>query len=254
LLDPYQSLIHRTSIFRGNNAPLIDYLTTKARYLTALLDEARAKPLNTYCPSSAAFITFKDARTARLALKILDSHPKRSLACHTVAAPAWTDLLWPRLEKNVYRSSFVRGWVVFLAVWAFTLVWIFPVSLLAGLASFSSIAGFIPILNKWLLAHPKSASVIESLAPVILVALLTIAICPILLAVANKAETIHTRLEIHNSVLERFWKFRSFPLYHSRLVLTMHVVMVNSVVFFAVGSSMSISTATEVPLDRANCD
>ncbi|WVQ62071.1 uncharacterized protein L199_000206 [Kwoniella botswanensis] len=69
------------------------------------------------------------------------------------------------------------------------------------------LAGFIKPLQAFLNAHPKVASAITSLAPVILVALLTIAICPILLVIANKAETIVTRLGIHNSVLERFWKF-----------------------------------------------
>jgi hypothetical protein len=124
LLDPYQSLTHLTSLFRDQNAPLIDYLSTKLSYLTLLLDEARSKPLSSYAASSTAFVTFKDARTARLALKILDSHPKRSLACHTMPAPDWTNLLWPRLGKSVYRSEFVRGWVVYLGVWAFTLVWV----------------------------------------------------------------------------------------------------------------------------------
>ncbi|WWD17764.1 hypothetical protein CI109_102205 [Kwoniella shandongensis] len=189
LIDPFQSLTHLTSLFRNQNAPLIDYLTTKLNYLTVLLEEAKNRPLESYPAASTAFVTFKDAKSARLAHKILDSHPKRSLACHTAHAPDWTDLLWPRLGKSVYRSEFVRGWAVYLGVWAFTLVWV--------------------------------ASAITSLAPVILVALLTIAICPILLVIANKAETIVTRLGIHNSVLERFWKF----------------LMVNGVVFFAIGQS-----------------
>ncbi|WVW82430.1 hypothetical protein I302_104440 [Kwoniella bestiolae CBS 10118] len=104
------------------------------------------------------------------------------------------------------------------AVKAGATVWdIFPVSLLCALASLTNIAGFIKPLQAFLNAHPKVASAITSLAPVILVALLTIAICPILLVIANKAETIVTRLGIHNSVLERFWKF----------------LMVNGVVFFA---------------------
>ncbi|KAL7420668.1 hypothetical protein Q5752_004619 [Cryptotrichosporon argae] len=221
LLDPYQSLTHLTSLFRGQNAPIIDYLTTKLSYLTLLLDEARAKPLSTYQPSSSAFVTFKDAQTARLAVKLLDTHPKRSLACKSVPAPEWTDLLWPRLMKSVYRAAFVRGWAVYLGVWAFTLIWIFPVSLLCGLASLTTIAGFIPALQTWLSANPKTASAVTSLAPVILVALLTTCICPILLLIANKGETIVTRLAIHNSVLERFWKF----------------LMVNAVVFFSIGQS-----------------
>jgi len=219
LLDPYQALTHLTSLFRDQNAPLIDYLTTKLSYLTLLLDEARSKPLSSYSASSTAFVTFRDARTARLALKILDSHPKRSLACHTMPAPDWTNLLWPRLGKSVYRSEFVRGWVVHLGVWAFTLAWvcvyivpgsyqIFPVSILCALASLDNIAGFVKPLQDFIAKYPDAASAITSLAPVVLVAGLTIAICPILLVIANKAETIYTRLGIHNSVLERFWKFR----------------------------------------------
>jgi hypothetical protein len=214
-----------TSVFRDENAPLIDYLTTKLSYLTLLVDEARSKPLSSYAASSTAFVTFRDAKTARLAHKILDSHPKRSLACHTMPAPDWTDLLWARMGKSVYRSEFVRGWVVYLGVWAFTLVWasqgshhtdfeltrqIFPVSLLCALSSLSNIAEFIGPLRSFIESNPETAQVITSLVPVFLVAGLTIAICPILLVIANKAETINTRLGIHNSVLERFWKFRAF--------------------------------------------
>ena len=126
LLDPYQALTHlkATSMFRKQNAPLIDYLTTKLVYLTMLLDDAREKDLAEYQAASTAFVIFKDARTARLALRILDSHPKRSLACHTVPAPDWSDLLWPRLGRSVYRSELVRSWVTFFAVWAFTLAWV----------------------------------------------------------------------------------------------------------------------------------
>lgn len=126
LLDPYQALTHleATSMFRKQNAPLIDYLTTKLVYLTMLLDDAREKDLSEYQAASTAFVIFKDAQTARLALRILDSHPKRSLACHTVPAPDWTDLLWPRLGRSVYRSELVRSWVSFFAVWAFTLAWV----------------------------------------------------------------------------------------------------------------------------------
>lgn len=84
---------------------------------------------------------------------------------------------------------------------------IFPVSLLCALASLTNIAGFIKPLQTFLSNNPKAASALTSLAPVILVALLTLAICPILLVIANKAEMIITRLGVHNSVLERFWKF-----------------------------------------------
>lgn len=126
LTDPYQALMHLpiTTPFRKSNAPVIDYLTTKLAYLTMLLDKARSQPLEDYASSSAAFVVFKDAHTARFALKVLDNHPTRSLACHAHAAPNWVEVLWPRLGTSVYRSGFVRGWVVFLGVWAFTLAWV----------------------------------------------------------------------------------------------------------------------------------
>jgi len=89
-----------------------------------LLDDARDKELEEYQAASTAFVSFKDARTARLVLRILDNHPKRSLACHTLPAPDWTDLLWPRLGRSVYRSELIRSWVTFFGVWAFTLAWV----------------------------------------------------------------------------------------------------------------------------------
>lgn len=76
----------------------------------------------------------------------------------------------------------------------------------------TNIAGFIKPLQRFLDNHPKASAAISSLAPVFLVALLTLCICPILLLIANKAETVNTRLGVHNSVLERFWKFRALPL------------------------------------------
>ena len=147
MLDPYQALTHLkvASIWRDKNAPLIDYLTTKLVYLTMLLDDARDKELDEYQAASTAFVSFKDARTARLALRILDNHPKRSLACHTLPAPDWTDLLWPRLGRSVYKSELIRSWVTFIGVWAFTLAWVCsPVY-----------AELITDLSRWALLFPN---------------------------------------------------------------------------------------------------
>ena len=130
--------------------------------------------------------------------------------CQRMGGLLWRLGFYPRLGMSIlpvpHRNSRVQ---------------IFPVSLFCALTSLTNIAGFIKPLQNFLNAHPKAASAITSLAPVIFVALLTICICPILLLIANKAETINTKLGVHNSVLERFWKF----------------LMVNGVVFFAVGQT-----------------
>ncbi|WWC66498.1 uncharacterized protein I206_100400 [Kwoniella pini CBS 10737] len=160
---------------------------------------------------------------AKRVLKAAASHKKTMKGAQVISEKAVDAPVRSGATKAERLSRLVQALEPFLsdsesATEPGTTVWdIFPVSLLCALASLTNIAGFIKPLQAFLNAHPKAASAITSLAPVILVALLTIAICPILLVIANKAETIVTRLGIHNSVLERFWKF----------------LMVNGVVFFA---------------------
>lgn len=57
--------------------------------------------------------------------------------------------------KNTYRTEFVRGWVIALGVWAFTVVWVIPISFLVGLTSIANIASIIPALENYMIAHPQ---------------------------------------------------------------------------------------------------
>ncbi|TFK40830.1 hypothetical protein BDQ12DRAFT_721445 [Crucibulum laeve] len=219
-LDAYQPLINLSHVFRGKTVPAIDYYTAKLNLLTSLITENRAKAFSDYDPVSTAFVTFQDPADARRACKYLAVHPNNPLACLVTMAPMYQDLDWIRVMKSTFNAEFVRDWVVNVGVWAFTLFWLFPVSLLVGLVSIQNISLFWPSLKAYLDRHQWESEVIQSFLPTLLVALLALLIPLILLLIAKKAHTITTLSALHDRIMTRYYKF----------------LIVNVLVFFCVGT------------------
>jgi len=71
-----------------------------------------------------------------------------------------------------------------------------------------SIAKIFPPFADYFLEHQRLASFVTNTVPVILVASISLSICPLLLVVANKAETLVTGYDVHNAVIHRFWIFQ----------------------------------------------
>ncbi|PPQ91695.1 hypothetical protein CVT25_012908 [Psilocybe cyanescens] len=220
-IDAYQPLVNLSHLFRGKIVPSIDYYTAKLNLLTSLITENRAKAVTDYDPVSTAFVTFVDPADARRACKYLAVHPNNPLACLVTMAPAYQDIDWTRVMKSTYRGEFVKDWVVNMGVWAFTLFWIFPVSLLVGLVSIQNISLFWPSLKAYLDRHVWESEVIQSFIPTLLVALLALLIPLILLLIAKKAHTITTLSALHDLIMTRYYKF----------------LIVNVLVFFCVGTA-----------------
>ncbi|KAG6840979.1 hypothetical protein C0991_002869 [Blastosporella zonata] len=220
-LDTYQPLINLSYLFRGKTVPAIDYYTAKLNILTSLVTEARSKAVNDYEPVSTAFVTFTDPADARRACNYLAVHPNNPLACMVTMAPMYQDLDWTRVMKTSFNAEFVKDWVVNLGVWAFTLFWIFPVSLLVGLVSIQNISLFWPSLKAYLDRHAWQEELIQSFLPTILVALLALLIPLILLLIAKKAHTLTTLSAMHDIIMTRYYKF----------------LIVNVLVFFCVGTA-----------------
>ncbi|KIM43405.1 hypothetical protein M413DRAFT_69962 [Hebeloma cylindrosporum] len=220
-LDAYQPLVNLSHLFRGKIVPSIDYYTAKLNLLTSLITENRARAVTDYDPVSTAFVTFADPADARRACKYLAVHPNNPLACLVTMAPAYQDIDWIRVMKSSYRGEFVKDWVVNIGVWAFTLFWLFPVSLLVGLVSIQNISLFWPSLKSYLDRHAWESEVLQSFIPTLLVALLALLIPLILLLIAKKAHTITTLSALHDRIMTRYYKF----------------LIVNVVVFFCVGTA-----------------
>ncbi|KAG8689846.1 hypothetical protein FRC09_012237, partial [Ceratobasidium sp. 395] len=117
-LDRYQPLINLSTLFKGKTVPAIDFLTTKLALLSALIEESRSGCGENVggAPASTAFVTFRDPRDARRALKELAAHPKNALACVTTPAPDLRDVDWGRAMKSTYTGEFLKDWVVNVGV------------------------------------------------------------------------------------------------------------------------------------------
>lgn len=220
-LDAYQPLVNLSHLFRGKVVPSIDYYTAKLNLLTSLITENRARPLSKFDPVSTAFVTFADPEDARRACKYLAVHPHNPLACAVTMAPQYQDIDWIRVMKSSINAEFVKDWVVGLGVWAFTVFWLFPVSLLVGLVSIQNISTFWPSLKAYLDQHSWEEEVIQSFLPTLLVALLALLIPLILLLIGKKAHTITTLSALHDRIMTRYYKF----------------LIVNVLVFFCVGTA-----------------
>ncbi|KAJ6524466.1 hypothetical protein B0H10DRAFT_2157836 [Mycena sp. CBHHK59/15] len=214
-LDAYQPLINLSHVFRDKVVPSIDYYTAKFNLLTSFITENRAKAVTDYDPVSTAFVTFADPADARRACKYLAVHPNNPLTCLVTMAPAYQDLDWIRVMKSSYNGEFVKDWVVNMGVWAFTVFWLFPVSLLVGLVSIQNISKIYLDKHQW------EEDLIQSFLPTLLVALLALSIPPILLLIAKKAHTITTLSALHDLIMTRYYKF----------------LIVNVLVFFCVGTA-----------------
>ncbi|OJA09613.1 hypothetical protein AZE42_01404 [Rhizopogon vesiculosus] len=230
VLNPYQPLIHLSVFFRGKTAPSIDYYTVKLKLLTSLIMQNRAKAAKEYHAVSTAFVTFKDPADAKKACKYLAVHPDNPLACLVTMAPQYEDIDWKRVMWTTYRVDILKDWVVNVGVWAFTIFWIFPVTLFVGLVSIQSISTFWPSLYNYLSSHPWEEEVIQSFLPTILISLLMMLIPLILLLIAKKAHTIITLSAMHDRIMTRYYKF----------------LIVNVLVFFCVGTAAVQSFLTSL--------
>ncbi|KAF5369353.1 hypothetical protein D9758_002763 [Tetrapyrgos nigripes] len=235
-LDAYQPLVRLSHLFRGKTVPAIDYYTAKLNLLSSLITENRATPVAKFDPVSTAFVTFAKPEDARRACKYLAVHPNNPLLCAVTMAPQYQDIDWIRMMKTSFNAEFVKDWVVDLGVWAFTVFWLFPVSLLVGLVSIQNISAFWPSLKNYLGRHPWEEEVIQSFLPTLLVALLALLIPLILLLIAKKAHTITTLSALHDRIMTRYYKF----------------LIVNVLVFFCVGTATLQSILNSFSLTTSN--
>lgn len=126
LLDPYQAVYRKRKSklsVRRLQAPLIDYLAAKEKILAEKMEAAISEPFETLQPASSAFVVFTEARFARRVLRELPSHPDHALGCQTQPAPDYTDLIWPRLVRAVYRADVFKNFFIGVLVFFLILFW-----------------------------------------------------------------------------------------------------------------------------------
>ncbi|KAJ7175917.1 hypothetical protein C8R46DRAFT_1161021 [Mycena filopes] len=215
-LDAYQPLINLSHLFRGKIVPSIDYYTAKFNLITSFITENRAKSVTDYDPVSTAFVTFADPADARRACKYLAVHPNNPLTCLVTMAPVYQDLDWIRVMKSSFNGEFVKDWVVNMGN-----ISVFLPALVSTLQTIHTVSSADPIQAAYLDKHQWEEDLIQSFLPTLLVALLALAIPPVLLLIAKKAHTITTLSALHDLIMTRYYKF----------------LIVNVLVFFCVGTA-----------------
>lgn len=171
--QPQQRLRH----FRSATVPAIDYHLTKHNLLFSLIEDQRA-PADEIEPASTAFVTFSRASDARRARADLGWTRFRRLRRGKVfelrakMAPENRDLHWQRIVLVSLSSDILRQTLLNGIIWALTIIWVIPISLLIGLLSLQSLQERLPALARWLEAHEVARSLFTGLLPTGIISLL----------------------------------------------------------------------------------
>lgn len=204
LLDPYQPVTRLSVLFRGQRVPTIDYLLAKLNLLTALIAEMQARPPSDYEPTSTAFVTFRDPRQARMVWRELNSQ----LVMKVKLAPEVKDIDWDRLMSTSFTGSLVRGFTVNAFFWAFTILWVIPLSIVStALFSVKSLTTVFPPLKAAFASNPQLESFVSVTLPSLLVSLATMTVPEITFQISRRGQGFMTWSALYDRCLCRYWKF-----------------------------------------------
>lgn len=207
---------------KSQKVPLIDYWTTRYNYLSYVL----ALPCKNEGATSTAFVTFRDPRQARLLLREM-----RMLRHPTVLpAPEARDLDWSNLGAP-FSSSLIWGKGTGVLFWAFTLLWIFPLSIVSSvLANVQTLKTVFPGVEQLFERFPRLEAWISVTLPSLLVSLLNMLVPEMLFQLTARGQDLPTRSKLYDTVLCRYWKF----------------TMITSLLFFTVGTTALKSALIQV--------
>ncbi|RPA93961.1 DUF221-domain-containing protein [Choiromyces venosus 120613-1] len=148
----------------------IDYLTMKLKALDEKILEARKKE---YEPTPIAFVTMESVASAQVAIQaVLDPRANQMTATQ---APAPSNIIW----ENTYRSRRTRliySWGISILVSLLSVVWLIPVTGLAGLLNLSDIRRVAPGFADLLEGSPIISSLIQNTLPTAVLTLLNICV------------------------------------------------------------------------------
>ncbi|GAA6048909.1 hypothetical protein JCM3770_007114 [Rhodotorula araucariae] len=225
ILDRFQPL-YRLRYFGRQAVPAIDYFLLKHNLLFSLIESKRAHP-EAVEAASTAFVTFEraaDARRARKQLKwrsIRNLYRSRAFECKVTMAPELRDIHWPRIALVSLSSDLLRGTLLQAVIWAITIIWVLPISVLIGLLSLESLRDHVPKLAEFLDRNPVAQSIVTSLLPTVLMALLNMYTPTVIGLIQRHGRTIITESKWSSLTQSSYFKF----------------LMINLLIIFTVGTT-----------------
>ncbi|KAI0144275.1 DUF221-domain-containing protein [Xylariaceae sp. FL1272] len=153
---------------RNRKVDALDYYEERLRRLDEKIHTARRKE---YPPTDTAFVTMDSIAACQMAIQaVIDPRPGRLL---TKPAPAPSDVIWKNTYAPRYRRR-LQSAIVTVFIILLTILWFFPVAILAQLLSICSIKKVAPQFGEFLEDHNVTQVLVRTGLPTLVVSLLNV--------------------------------------------------------------------------------
>ncbi|KAH7034797.1 uncharacterized protein B0I36DRAFT_263807 [Microdochium trichocladiopsis] len=191
---------------RSRVTDALDYYEEKLRRLDEKILVARKKE---YKPTNTAFVTMTTTAACQMAVQaLMDPRPGQLL---TKPAPAPQDVVW----KNTYAprwKRFLRAWSVTAFITVLSIVWLFPVALLASLINFCNLEKVVPHLAKSLEKQALTKALVQTGLPTLIISLLNILV-PYLYDYLSNQQGMISQGDVELSVVSKNFFFVFFNIF-----------------------------------------
>ncbi|KAI1821249.1 hypothetical protein F4861DRAFT_519753 [Xylaria intraflava] len=191
---------------RNRKVDALDYYEEQLRRLDEKIQSARKKQ---YKPTDTAFVTMDSIAACQMAMQaVVDPRPGQLL---TKPAPSPHDVIWRNTYVPRYRRQ-LQSAIVTIFITSLTVLWFFPVAILAQLLSVCNIGRIAPTLADLLQEHPTVAAFVRTGLPTLVVSLLNVLV-PYLYDYLSNTQGMISQGEVELSVISKNFFFVFFNIF-----------------------------------------
>ncbi|TGJ85865.1 hypothetical protein E0Z10_g2877 [Xylaria hypoxylon] len=191
---------------RNRKIDALDYYEEQLRRLDEKIQVARKKD---YAPTDTAFVTMDSIAACQMAIQAtVDPRPGQLLA---KPAPSPYDVIWKNTYVPRYRRRFRSG-LVTIFITSLTILWFFPVAILASLLSICTIKRVAPSLGESLQQHDITKALVQTGLPTLVVSLLNVLV-PYLYDYLSNIQGFISQGDVELSVISKNFFFVFFNIF-----------------------------------------
>ncbi|KAI1128433.1 DUF221-domain-containing protein [Nemania abortiva] len=184
----------------------LDYYEEQLRQLDRKILDARKKD---YAPTDTAFVQMDSIAACQMAIQAtVDPRPGQLLI---KPAPSPYDVIWKNTYASRYRRRLQSG-AVTIFITSLTILWFFPVALLAQLLSICTISQIAPSLASTLQRHEVTRALVRTGLPTLVVSLLNVLV-PYLYDYLSNIQGSISQGEVELSVISKNFFFVFFNIF-----------------------------------------
>ncbi|KAI1470051.1 DUF221-domain-containing protein [Daldinia caldariorum] len=191
---------------RSRKTDALDYYEEKLRRLDEQIRNARKKE---YPPTDDAFVTMDSIAACQMAIQAtIDPRPGQLLS---KPAPAPTDVIWSNTYSPRYKRQ-LKSWTVTIFITFLSVIWLFPVAVLAQLLSLCGISKVSKSLADTLYAHDITRAFVRTGLPTLVVSLLNVLV-PYLYDYLSNKQGMVSQGDVELSVISKNFFFIFFNIF-----------------------------------------